>query len=166
MQSLKNLQSQLPTTQDSAKEISIYHGKLTKEELAKQCARILKAFPKMPRTTLDTLKDRFIANNFNDARLIAAVDYVIDNYEGWDKLPNIANFIRYDKKIKTYSQRELMEIHKDCYFAGATYDPIEKEYAKIKLPGIDEPRFVKKEDQIKYGFELFNKQNERKIKWT
>ena len=93
--------------------LSIYSGELTKGNLAKQTAKLLQAFPKMPPETIDILKDRFIENGFNDERMIAAVGNVIDNYEGWDKLPNIANFIQFDKKVKLYTYTEFLHATKE-----------------------------------------------------
>jgi len=151
----KGLQSQSQTIQDS-NSISIYEGKLSKIETAKQTIRIALAFPKMPEQTIEILRDRFIENNFNDERMIASVNHVIDNYEGWDKVPNIANFIQYDKTIRFYTGRELKEKYKDSYYAGATYDPIAKEYCAVDI-NVGELRWIKKEHQKKYKIKLWNK---------
>ena len=67
----------------------------------------------MPLETFDILKDRFKANGFSDERLKASIDNVIDNYEGWDKLPNIANFIQFDKKVKLYTYTEFLHATKE-----------------------------------------------------
>lgn len=99
----------MPTIQDS-NSISIYGGELTKNELAKQSAKVIKAFPKFPKSMLDILKDRFIENGFNDERMIAAVNHVVDSYQGWDKLPNIANFVSFDYRIKKYTYLELCDM--------------------------------------------------------
>lgn len=78
------------------------------------------------------LKDRFAENKFSDKRMIAAVNNVIDNYEGWDKIPNIANFISYDKKIKYFTWNEANEIgHK---------------YLVCVDLGFPKPRWVRTED--------------------
>lgn len=86
---------------------------MTKNEIGKQTARIIKSFPKMPISMIDVLKDRFIENGFNDERMTAAVNHVIDTYEGWDKLPNIANFIQFDQKIKLHTYTDFLNIIKD-----------------------------------------------------
>ncbi len=132
-------------------EISIYqNGQLTKESFAKDTARILQAFPKMPIEMFNLLKDRFKENNFTDERLKDSVSHVIDTYQGWDKLPNIANFIQFDKKIKIYTNQELLEITKD-YSSELRRDYFDL-HIKIKWNG--ELRFVKKEN---YSERLFQK---------
>jgi hypothetical protein len=60
-------------------------------------AKILKAFPKFNKSQLEILRERFKELSFTDQRIMDAVNHVIDTYEGWDKLPNIANFVQYDK---------------------------------------------------------------------
>lgn len=104
---LENFPNQSQTIQDSNK-VSQYNGNLTKENLAIQTARILKIFPKFPVNMLDELKEAFIDNKFTDERVKDAIDYVRDHYEGWDKLPNIANFVRYDKTINLYTYNEVL----------------------------------------------------------
>ena len=124
-------QSQSQTTPIS-NEISIYSGKLTKRGFAEQTPRILKAFPKMPIETFEILKERFKANGFDDERLKASIDSVIDTYEGWDKLPNIANFIQFDKKIKVHSYYDFLEITRDMDASTRTAWQGQRVYKKIK----------------------------------
>ena len=100
-------------TTQTLNEISIYKGQLSQICLTEQTGKILQAFPKMEIAMFKLLKERFKANGFNDERLKAAVGHVIDNYEGWDKLPNIANFIQYDKTVKIYSYKEAIEFGMD-----------------------------------------------------
>lgn len=90
-------------------EISVYKGELTESCIVIQTGKIFQAFPKMDIETYDLLKERFKANNFNDERLVASVAHVIDSYEGWDKVPNIANFIQYDKTVKIYTYEEAIK---------------------------------------------------------
>ena len=115
-------------------------NKISEKVLIEQTAKILVAFPKLEPQMLELLKERFKANNFCDQRIIDSVNYVIDNYSGFDKLPSIADFIRYDKKVKTYTISELREKHKNDYYYGAKYDPIANEYTYLKQ--ID--RYIKK----------------------
>ena len=84
------------------------------------------------------LRDRFKANGFCDKRMEDAVNYVIDNYTGFDKLPTIADFIRYDKKVKIYTHGEVTENN-----LWGTVEAIDV--------GLDKPRWAKKEDVEKYG---------------
>ncbi|MDH7604728.1 MAG: hypothetical protein QHH13_07510 [Melioribacter sp.] len=117
-----------------------YENKISEKVLVEQIARLLVAFPKLEPQMLELLKERFKANNFCDQRIIDAVNYVIDNYTGYDKLPSIADFIRYDKKVKTYTYSELLAKHKDSYYYGAKYDPIANEYIYLK----EINRYIKK----------------------
>jgi hypothetical protein len=94
-------------------EISIYKGDLTKAALIEQTKRVLKMFPKFPEPMLEELKDAFAHNGFTDGRMRDSINHVRDTYEGWDKLPNIANFIQFDRKIKFYDYSELLEQSKD-----------------------------------------------------
>lgn len=96
-------------TIDSNNEISIYSGQLTKKALAEQSRRILDIFPKFPVAMLNELKNAFAENGFTDERMRDAVNYVRDTYEGWDKLPNIANFIQFDQKVRLYTHQEVCE---------------------------------------------------------
>ena len=94
-------------------EISVYRGDLTKGGMVRVREILFKAFPKFPNESFEVLKDRFKANGFSDERAIDAVNNVIDTYEGWDKLPNIANFVQYDKKQRVFTYYELLEMYKD-----------------------------------------------------
>ena len=106
----KELQQTSPTIQDSKDSISIYKGKLTEQEVTKQLAKVMMIFPKFPETMLIELKESFADNNFNDERMIAAVKHVRDTYQGWDKLPNIANFVSFDYRVKIYTYSELCDL--------------------------------------------------------
>lgn len=149
---LENLQSQSLTIPDS-NSISVYKGELTKDEIGRQTARIIKSFPKIPMSIVDILKDRFIENNFNDERMIAAVNNVIDNYEGWDKIPNIANFIQFDRKVKIHSYTDFLEITRDMDSSTRTAWQNERVYKKIR--GRDGMYYVLKTDydNFKHLFE-------------
>jgi hypothetical protein len=127
--------------QTSNNELSIYSGELTKERFVKETGKILQAFPKMPIETFNLLKDRFKENGFTDERLQDSVNNVIDTYEGWDKIPNIANFIQWDKKVKTYIWSESIEIG--------------QQYLVAIDVGEDKPKWVMKEDQKKYKLKLW-----------
>ena len=99
------------------------------------------AFPKMDKVKLKLLRQRFTENGFNDQRVIDAVNNVIDTYEGWDKMPNIANFIQYDKKVKVYNWAESVEVGQDNLIM-------------VDL-GFNRPKWVAKEDQEKYLIKLW-----------
>lgn len=122
-------------------EISVYKGQLTKRALVEQTKRILNIFPKFPQGMLEELKNAFADNNFTDERMKHAVDFVRDTYTGWNRLPNIADFIQYDKKIKTYTYKESLEYGQKYLVAVDT--------------GIGQPRWIKKEDQEIYKIKLW-----------
>lgn len=135
--------SQVIPVSNNGNTVSIYHGDLTKETLVKQISRIITAFPKMQKDTLDLLRDRIKQNGFNDERFIAACDYVIDNYDSWNQTPPIAAFIKFDKRVPVYTWEKSIEIGQhNC----VTVDV-----------GLDKPRWILKEYFEKYKFKKWNK---------
>ena len=101
----------------------------------------------MPNYTVELIKDRAKANGFTDQRYMDAVLHVIDNYEGWDKNPNVANFIQFDKKVKAYTYKQSLEI-------GQKY------LVAVDL-GYTEPRWVSREDFEQHNLKKWDsKQNE------
>lgn len=124
-------------------EISIYeNGTLSETAIEKIAELLFRAFPKLPNPTFALLKDRFKALGHSDQKALDAVYSVIDTYEGWDKLPNIANFIQYDKKIKIYTYKEVCEMG----FVGMKAVDI----------GMDSPRWAKEEDAEKYKLKTWD----------
>ena len=112
-------------------EISLYTGELTTKVIIESVAKIKKAFPTLPIGFYDVFTDRLKANGFNDARLRDAVAYVIDNciYP----TPTIAQFISFDKRIKTYTYSEYCDL---CNKGdGKNYEP-------MTLPGNSKPVWV------------------------
>jgi hypothetical protein len=146
----------LPTTQTSNDELSIYvGGQLTQDAVIKETEKILIAFPKIESQMIALLRERFKANKFNDERMRDAVNFVIDNYTGWDKLPAIGDFVKFDKTVKVFTLSELQIKHKDAYYMGATYDPIVREYSRIDFYG--QLRYAKKEDIERYNLKTWSK---------
>lgn len=86
--------------------MSIYSGELTKMCIAKSTLKINQAFPSLPPEFFDIFADRIKENNFNDERLKAAVDHVIDNCVY--PTPSIAQFISFDKNIKVYTYIDMI----------------------------------------------------------
>lgn len=126
------------------------------DNVIKQTEKILVAFPKMEKQMVALLRERFKANGFNDERMTDAINYVIDNYSGFDKLPAIGDFVKYDKKVKTYTYQELMIKYKDFYYAGANNgDPINRDYERINVNG--QMRMALKEDVVRYKLPLWRK---------
>jgi hypothetical protein len=71
-------------------------------------AKVKNSFPKLPVNFFDILADRIIENEFNNERLIASINNVIDNCVY--PTPSIAQFISYDSKIKTYKYHEMTKM--------------------------------------------------------
>jgi len=87
--------------------VSLYSGERTKKGVSDAIALIAKAFPKWTPEQSEVLAELFAEDKFSDERMLAAVKYVIRTYSGFDKVPNIANFVQYDKRIKLYRHRQI-----------------------------------------------------------
>ena len=150
-QTLETSWNQSQTIQDS-NEISIYKGELTKLALGEAAIKIMRIFPKFPKSMMEEIKEAFVDNKFTDERMFDAIKYVRDTYEGWDKLPNIANFTSFDRKVKVYTYYELLELYKDVS------PEIRKEslnsYALIDV-GLEKPKYAKKEEIEKFKLKKF-----------
>lgn len=115
---MKKSSACLPTSSESS--ISIYTGELTAQCLVKSIAMIKKSFPSLPIGFYDVFTDRLRANGFTDERLSDAVVNVIDTcvYPA----PTIAQFISFDKRIKTFTYDQY------CKFCdegtGKYYEPV------------------------------------------
>lgn len=96
----------------------------------------MKVFPKFA-GTISILKERLKANGFNDERLKAAVNHVIDTYTGFGKEPNIADFIQYDKKVKVYTYNEIIAME-------GSGDKFAR-FTKVNV-GLDKPRYALTEE--------------------
>lgn len=155
-----NNQCQLTTSRDSwklsptilvtdeGKEISLYHGYRTQEGLYRATAKIKKAFPAWSVDQAEMLADRFADNGFTDDRMMAAVNHVIDSYDGYGKLPNIANFIQFDKRCKIYSHGEI----------GGFNQPDWTDVDMVRIEGVSACKsakgqifWAKKSDIARYG---------------
>ena len=142
------------STQNSAtsdnSEISIYAGELTKTNLAKCIIDIKRAFPELPASWYELFTDRILDLKFNDDRLRAAVNFVIDNHSY--KLPNVSLFLSFDSKIKTYSYYEAFD-----YIAshGNNADCIKP----VRLFNFEKPVWCTSEDIAKYNLILWNPEN-------
>ncbi|MBK8947182.1 MAG: hypothetical protein IPM32_18230 [Ignavibacteriae bacterium] len=126
--------------------ISVYNHSngLSQSVVIEQTEKILIAFPKLERPFINLLRERFKANNFSDERMIDSVNYVIDNYTGFDKLPQVADFIKYDRKVRVYSHAEVTQYN------------LWRNVEAIDI-GLSNPRWIKKEDFEKYKFKKWIK---------
>ena len=123
--------------------LSIYSGERTKKGVADVTAKIVKAFPGWSEDQTEILKDRFAENGFTDQRMMDAVNHVIDTYEGYGKIPNIANFVQYDKRYQVYTYSQICTAHDKSELVMSDYEPIDL--------GHDKPRFAKSDDVSKYN---------------
>jgi len=130
----------------TSNEISVYKGELSKETFGRCCNTILKVYPRLT-DTIEILKKRLVANGFNDERLIASIEHVIDNFDGWNKHPSIADFIKFDKKVKIYEYHELLS---ECVdFAPEERKKFLEMFAAIDT-GLEKPRWAKVEHVEEY----------------
>lgn len=117
---------------------------------------LIQAFPKMTKGTSELILNRMIANGFTSKRATDAVYSVIDTYEGWDKLPNVANFIRFDKKVKLYTYKEAdyavqQGKHSESDFAIARIEELSG--CKSADEAGKKPLYILRTDAIKHGIE-------------
>lgn len=92
----------------------------------------------MPRLIID----RMIANGFTCRRAMDAVAHVLDTYDRWDKSPSVADFINYDRRIKTKSYGELVKAASEGTASWDDYRPIDV--------GNEVPRWAKIDDIEKH----------------
>jgi len=97
----------------------------------------------MQKGQVQMLVEMMIDEGFTRQRAMDSVSHVIKTYQGWDKNPNIANFIQWDKRIKIYTYWELDTKDRKG-------ELIEKDYERIDL-GHDKPRFARREDVEKFN---------------
>ena len=87
-------------------EISIYTGQPAgPREIAQELTKLKYAFPAMETAFISILSERLVANGFTEQRIKDAVANVIDNFTY--KSPNIADIIKFDKKVKLYTYHEV-----------------------------------------------------------
>jgi hypothetical protein len=75
--------------------------------------------------------------------MIDSVNHVIDNYTGYDKLPAIADFIKFDRKVKIYTHAEV------------TVNNLWDSVVTINV-GLPKPRWIKTEDYNRFNFKKWH----------
>lgn len=128
-------------------EVSIYSGKLSLDFVDLMVNKLLIAFPDMTKEFQGLLIERIKDNNFNNDRLFAAVNNVIDKFP-YKKL-NIADIINYDVKVKFYYYEEILGKVADGEDSFDNYVVIDA--------GIGKPVRVRKEDFLRYKFKEWKK---------
>ena len=114
-----------PVYDDRAAELIIYTGDtLDTAAGEKLFLRLISAFPKMTETTAKLIIERMAENGFTQSRAIDALNNVIDTYQGWDKVPSVANFIQFNKRVKLLTWHELTVAAQDGRARWADYSII------------------------------------------
>ena len=108
MQSLTSTSNTSLTRKDNNYEMSIYRGELTKICLGESIMKLKQTFPSLPNDFYDVFSDRITDNKFNNDRLKASINHVIDNCVY--PVPTIAQFISFDKHIKLYTYQDMMKM--------------------------------------------------------
>lgn len=135
---LRTLSEINPENSVSQNELSLYKGDLTPIIVLREIARAKAAFPALPNTFFDILRDRINANKFSDERFTDSVNNVIDTCPY--PTPTIANFISFDKRIKINSYEEMMK-------KASEFGPeIWKSYRMVKFPEREKPVWVHIDD--------------------
>ena len=92
----------------SDNEVSIYMDSLSDIGVARSMRKLQSAFPKQSKEFFNVLAERLIANGFTDQRLTDAVNNLIDNFKF--KELNIADIVKFDKKMKLYNYKEACKL--------------------------------------------------------
>ena len=98
------------TTQNiKENSVSLYRGEpASVNEILTSMNRLAASFPRMGNDFFNILAERIRANNFTSSRLRDAVNYLIDNFSY--KELNVADIIRFDKKVKLYTYRDVCNL--------------------------------------------------------
>lgn len=100
------MQLHVEYTTPQQSEISIYNGEPAgPREIAQELSKLKYAFPAMETNFISILSERLVANGFTEQRIKDAVANVIDNFTY--KSPNIADVIKFDRKVKLYTYHEV-----------------------------------------------------------
>lgn len=136
-------------------EVSIYkqNQKVTPENLVKQIIRIKAAFPKLPPSYFEVFQDEIFNTGMSDKKLIDSVNNVIHNCEYPE--PTMANFFKFDKRVKIYDYNQFLKINDDRQGRGRDF------YTPIKVSWSDAIHYASKPDAIKYNLRPFNSQTKQ-----
>lgn len=128
-------------------EMSIFKGNLTNQTII-ECTRKIKiAFPNLSVQFYDILFERIKDKQFNDERLIAAVNHVIDTCTYPN--PAVAQFLSFDKHI------ELLDYTEYCNFSTENGNKGNRFYRAVKIEGYNRPMYAKIQDIEKYKLNLW-----------
>ena len=94
---------------DKNRCLSLYDDEIVEMKTIMECVKKIKsAFPELPVDWFDQLIESVKRNNFTRQRLLDATFNLIDTCV-YPK-PTVANFIIYDKKVKTYTYQEMLNL--------------------------------------------------------
>ena len=127
--------------------MSVYTGDLHLETIIAQNKIITKAFPQLKDEFFEILNHRLRERKLTDQRLIDAVSHVIDTCVY--PTPTVANFLSYDRCIELLTHANLVDMLSDDRYVFDRYEP-------VRIPGIDKPRYARKEDILEYKLEKWN----------
>ena len=122
-------------------EISLYKGSLTVQNILQCSVKVKKAFPELPSDFFEIFQEMIKSEGFTDERLMDAVDNVIKTCV-YPK-PTIAQFISWDKKVKTYTYHQIVKMIED----GDNM----KNYKSFLLPGNEVQVWIHVNDVKKYN---------------
>ena len=118
---------------------------MTKQDSPHIILKVLTAFPTMRKGQVQMLVEMMIDEGFTRQRAMDSVYHVVKTYEGWDKNPNIANFIKFDKTTRIYTHSEICTAHDKYELAMSDYDPVDVGQKDGKV------RFVRRDDVEKFN---------------
>lgn len=133
---------------ENAFELSVYKGELTKECIARSAVKLNRAFPALPAEFFDVFSDRIKDHSFNDERLKAAINHVIDNCVF--PAPTVAQFISFDKRIKVYSYKDMLRMNEELSGKAFQY------YKAVKIGNNKMPVWAHVNDIEEYKLKLWN----------
>lgn len=129
-------------------EVSVYSGdNLTPEGLAKNIKTLQHAFPELDSNFHIVFADRIEDLKIGDNRLKDSINFVIDNC-AYPK-PTIAQFISFDKRVKLYDHRQMVELNNEMQGKAFTY------HKQVVINGVDiKPIYANIKDIELYNLEV------------
>lgn len=127
-------------------EISAFNEEMSESNHLKEITNIKLAFPTLPTGFYSVLLDRVRELKISDQRLKFAVAHVIDNCEY--PTPTLAQFIRYDRKIKVFNHVQILKMNDDV-------QGVAKFYRLVRLFNQTKPLYAHESDIERYNLELW-----------
>ena len=115
--------------------LTVYQDNLTDVEIVKQLKKVRDAFPSLQPEFFVLLQQQIIENKFTDKKLIDSVNNLIKTCVY--PVPTIANILNFDKTVKLYEYKEILDINNLTKTAFTDYQKVdignnEFKYAKIE----------------------------------